>query len=124
MDLTLGPTEVYVADDTSWLASRHGVDSCRSITIDMSTLTEADHYPNGFIPSGMPLTAQENGLWGLWTTGDTLAGVLFARVKAPRNDGTNVSGALLEHGRVVGAKLPVPVDAAGQATASGRLIFA
>lgn len=53
----------------------------------------------------------------------TLAGFLFAAVPAPSDGTTDVVGAMLDHGKVVNARLPIPVDAAGQTDAAGRIIF-
>lgn len=110
-------------DDQSWLGSAHGTTSAPSITVDVSTFTKATHYPDGYLKSGLPLQ-KTGGKYGLWKTGADLAGFLFAPVSAPAVAATPVGGALLEHGRVIAAKLPVSVDAAGQATAAGRIIFA
>ena len=54
MDLTLR-TETFGQDDQSWLGSAHGTDTARSITLDTSAFTANTHYPNGFLPSGLPL---------------------------------------------------------------------
>lgn len=50
-------TTNHQVEDRSWLLGTHGTDpgSNPSITLDISTFTEATHYPNGYIPSGMPL---------------------------------------------------------------------
>ncbi|MFD8496332.1 hypothetical protein [Amycolatopsis sp. NPDC059657] len=230
MDLTQR-SESFAVDDTSWLGSRHGVGSCRSVTLDTSAFTPSLHYPDGFFKSGLALgritasglygpyggttdevqtlTVGGSGLtsftitWngqttsslvaaataaqvqaalealsnigvgdvtvtgsagGPWTvtfggaladtnvaamtttpTGGTgvvnvatttaggadgsadgtevFAGFLMFRVAAPASTSTDVVGAMLEHGRVVNAKLPIPVDAAGRADAAGRIIF-
>lgn len=55
---------------------------------------------------------------------EVLAGFLFCAVKSPSVNTTDVGAALLEHGRVIASKLPIAVDAAGQADVSGRIIFA
>lgn len=110
-------------DNQDWLGSAHGTTAAQSITLDVSTFTKADHYPNGFLKSGLPL--QKSGeKHGLWTAGADLAGFLFTPVSTPADPATPVGGAIYEHGRVIVAKLPVSVDTAGQATAAGRIIFA
>jgi hypothetical protein len=55
---------------------------------------------------------------------ETLAGFLFCAVDAPTVNTTDVGAALLEHGRVVAARLPIAVDSAGQRDVAGRIIFA
>lgn len=111
-------------DDQSWLGSAHGTTAAQSITLDVSTFTKATHYPDGYLKSGLPLQKLGNGKYGLWATTTALAGFLFTPVSAPVDPATPVGAALLEHGRVIAAKLPVSVDAGGQTSAAGRIIFA
>jgi hypothetical protein len=54
---------------------------------------------------------------------DVLAGFLFGQVAAPASTSTDVVGAMLDHGKVVNNRLPVPVDSAGRADVAGRIIF-
>ena len=56
---------------------------------------------------------------------ENLAGFLFCAVAAPTSNSSNtkIPAALLDHGRVVAAKLPIAVDAAGQAQVDGRIQF-
>jgi hypothetical protein len=54
---------------------------------------------------------------------ETLAGLLFCSVKSPAVNTIDVVGALLDHCRVIAAKLPIAVDAAGVADVAGRIIF-
>lgn len=54
---------------------------------------------------------------------DVLAGFLFAQCHAPLVNTVDVVAAMLDHGKVVNNRLPVPVDAAGRADVSGRIIF-
>lgn len=119
MDLTL-TTDTFGQDDQSWLASQHGTDSPRTITIDVTTFTAGTHYPDGYLKSGFALKKLVSGKYGLWTNGDesaaVIAGHLFTAVKI-RTGATKVSAALLWHGAVLTAKMPHTVNAAGQATA-------
>lgn len=115
-------------DDQSWLGSAHGTQATQTITIDTTTFTDAAHFTDGvggWLKSGLPLTVlrQENGqnVYGLWATTNALAGFLFTATQASAD---LVGGAILEHGRVRTAKLPVAVDAGGQTSAAGRIIFA
>lgn len=55
---------------------------------------------------------------------ETLAGFLFCAIAAPTSNLTDVGAALLEHGRVLTARLPIAVDSAGQRDVAGRIIFA
>ncbi|MGB3443883.1 MAG: hypothetical protein WBA97_34530 [Actinophytocola sp.] len=54
MELTLR-TETWGTDDKSWLGSRHGIGECPSVTLDISTFTQAVHYPDGYFKSGIAL---------------------------------------------------------------------
>lgn len=54
VDLNLR-TESWLTDRQDWLASAHGTDTARSITLDKSAFTANTHYPDGFIRSGTPL---------------------------------------------------------------------
>ncbi|MGP5048736.1 head decoration protein [Glutamicibacter ardleyensis] len=122
MDLTI-KRESFGQDDQSWLGSAHGTSAAQSITLDVSTFTAEEHYPEGWLKSGLPL-ANSGETYVLWTTEADLAGFLFTTVRVPVDTATPVGAAILEHGRVKTAKLPVSVDTAGQATAAGRIIFA
>jgi hypothetical protein len=56
---------------------------------------------------------------------ETLAGFLLGAVRVNTLDNTvDPQGALLIHGVVVASKLPIAVDAAGQANVAGRIYFA
>ena len=122
MDLNIR-TERFGQDDQSWLASAHGTDTARPVNIDVSTLTAGTHYPQGYLTSGFPLKKVGNR-YGLWKNGDEdpIEGHLFTAVKIPPG-ATVVVGALFWHGAILAAKLPSPVNAAGQATARSIRYF-
>lgn len=134
--MNLSPvTETFQQDDQSWLGSAHGTDAARSITLDVSMFTAGTHYPNGYFPSGLPLglitSTGQSGVVGLYgpyndsaTDGrQTLVGFLLCAVDAPPATTVDVQGALLDHGRIVEAKLPIAVDANGKADVAGRIQF-
>lgn len=123
MELSIRKSSVG-QDDRTWLGTAHGTQSTTSITLDLTTFDRATHAPEGWLKSGLPLMIlrEENGqdIYGLFVNGaaapgNTLEGYLFATVEAPAG-ATLLGGALYWHGRVITAKLPVAVDAAGQAT--------
>jgi len=61
---------------------------------------------------------------GAETSGlEVLKGFLAFSVKAPAATTTDVVAAMLDHCKVVNAKLPMPIDANGQADVAGRIIF-
>lgn len=127
MDLSLR-TDHFDSDDASWLGSSHGTDAGRSITLDVSTFTEATHYPDGYFPSGLPLgRITASGLYGPYDSEAvdgraTLAGFLLAPVDTPTGSG-DVIGALLDHGRVKVNRLPVAFDPATVADNATTIVF-
>lgn len=130
MDLSLR-TEAFGVDDQSWLGSAHGTDATESITLDTSAFTAGTHYTalGGHFKSGIALgKITATGLYGPYDGGavdgrEALAGFLYAAVPAPAAATTDPSGAMLVHGKVVTARLPVAVDAAGVADVDGRIRF-
>lgn len=132
MDLT--PSRVVEGrGDQSWLGSAYGTDHAQTVTLVSAAFTPGSTYsPNGYLPAGIPLgkyTSGGNaGKYGPYTAGATdgtqnLAGFLFTATALPRDGVSNVQGALLDHGRVIVAKLPVStVDATAQAT-NPRFIY-
>lgn len=123
-------TEAFQNEDQSWLGSAHGTNAAPSITLDWSAFTAGTHFPNGYFPSGLALgKITATGLYAPYVDANVdgtgvLAGFLLCSVDAPSTN-IDVQGALLEHGRVIVAKLPIPssVDANGKADAAGRIIF-
>lgn len=108
-------TETFGAGDHTWLGSSHGIWECRTEVLDISAFTEADHYPDGYIPSGTPCALVGDKLVPYesaeaTTTGDgVLAGFLFSDQPVV---GTNDFGVpLLDHGRIKSANVPQGVDA-------------
>lgn len=120
-------TEYQVPDDPSWLGSAHGLDATTSITLHVAAFTEATHYPEGFIRGGTPVgKITASGKYGPYDNAATdgrevLAGfVATSRAVAGQ---TAVVAALLDHGKVRTARLPIAVDAAGVADVAGRIQF-
>lgn len=116
-------TETFAQDDQSWLASAHGTDAGRTITLDISTFAAGD-YSGGYLKSGWALRKLASGLYGKRTDGDTegIAGHLLTPVKVSTG-ATKVGASLLWHGAVLVAKTPNPANAAGQATAKAITYF-
>ena len=102
-------TETFGAGDQSWLGSAHGIWNCRTETIDISAFTAGTHYPNGYLPSGLPL-AKVAGLLVPYASGgsggaEILAGFLFTDQTV--DGAADFAAPLLDHGRVKTANLPV-----------------
>lgn len=104
--------------DQSWLASAHGITNARTSVLDVSTFTEATHYPDGYFPSGLEVNVASEGACTPWagTTGQVLGFVLFDQ----STDGVeDVNAPVLRHGLVNVAYLPVAHVAAAAGTADG-----
>lgn len=64
MDISV-KSNIYAIEDRSWLASSHGTEATRSVTLDLSLFSSVTHYPNGYLPSGLVLAEKTStGLFG------------------------------------------------------------
>jgi hypothetical protein len=121
-DMTVSTTP-YQVEKRGWSLSPHGTDpgTTPSITLDVSGFTAATHYPNGAILSGIVLgkiTATGKYVPMLAANSDgseVAAGILWSTVKVPSlTDLTkDVGAALLVHGFVDAARLPIANNATG-----------
>lgn len=110
-------------DSRQWLLSPHGTDpgTTPGVTLDVSAFTAATHYPRGFILSGIVLgKITASGLYGPYddtaTDGrQTAAGILLFGRKVPNllDLTKDVGSAILVHGFVDAAKLPIANAATG-----------
>ena len=102
-------TEHYGTGDQSWLGSMHGIHNARTVTLDPAKFTEADHYPDGYIPSGWPLTLDENGVAGPYDPAGegSLDGFLLTD-QVVKEGGSSIAVPLLDHGRVNTTRVPAP----------------
>ena len=127
----------WVAGDMSWLGSGHGIRNARTEILDISAFTPATHYPNGYIPSGMPV-AKVGGMLvpydateGTVTGAGILAGFVLTDTRlgvapgatAPAAEDLNVP--LLDHGRVKVGNLPITFvkPAAAAKSAATTIVF-
>lgn len=120
-----------VVGNMEWLGSNHGIRNARTEILDISTFTAGTHYPNGYIPSGLPVakvggvlvpydateaTVTNAGVLAGFILTDIPLGVLPGATALATED-FNVP--LLDHGRVKTGKLPIaftkPVAAAKRA---------
>lgn len=91
---------------------------------DVAQMTASGSFTGGSSPAVAVSTTTAGGSNpGTSDGSETLAGFLAFAVKAPESTSIDVVGAMLDHCKVVNAKLPVPVDSAGRADVAGRIIF-
>jgi hypothetical protein len=129
MDITLQPTDVYQAEDRSWLGSSDGTDHTQTVTLATATFTPSTHYPNGYIPSGVVLgqiTASGATQWMYGPYDDTATdgrqkaiGFLYSNQKV-RSGGPNVGAPIHWRGVVKSARLPIVSTSPGGLDAAGK----
>lgn len=122
-------TETFGGGDQSWLGSAHGIANARTEVLDISAFTAGTHYPDGYIRSGTPV-AKVGGVLVPYdaTEGTTdgagvLAGFVLTDQKVSGADDFGVP--LLDHGRVITAKLPIAFTApvAAEKRAATTIVF-
>lgn len=113
MDFSVRKTADYTAEKRGWLRGPHGTGpgDNPSITIDFSLFTKADHYPDGYIPSGTVVT-KAGGPAAI--EGTDAYGLLFnsETVTDPAGKGLN---AVVIHGFVDPTRLPLDEATTGGA---------
>ncbi len=120
-----------VTDDPSWIGSPHGMDTNRTVTLDISLFDAETHFPNGFIPSGTPLGKNSSTeMYGPYDDAATDGReTLVCFLVAPANTfpgetaPARITGAGYQHGPVIESRLPFPVDAAGTSDVAGQITF-
>lgn len=64
-------TETFQQENQKWLGSSHGTDMALPVTLDISAFTSGIHFPNGFLPSGLPLAKiTSSSLYGPYSAED------------------------------------------------------
>lgn len=106
-------TESYGAGNFAWLGTRHGINNCRSVMLDVSAFTAATHYPDGYIRSGQPvaivagLLVPYDPTETVTTGAGVLAGHVFTDQRVSAATDADFAVPLYEHGRVYTPALPV-----------------
>lgn len=123
-------TENLSGGNFSWIGEgAHGIADARTEILDISTFTAGTHYPNGFIPSGLPIAKVAGVLVpydateGTTTNAGILAGFVLA--DAPVVGTSDFGVALYDHGRVITANLPIAFTAPAAAAkkAATTIVF-
>lgn len=104
-------SETIGGGDQTWLGSTHGISNSRTVTIDVSGFTAGTHYPNGYLPSGLPLNVADEGAAVPWTgaAGEELGFLLFDQTCAATTP--DFAAAVLRHGTVMVDNLPIAFTA-------------
>ena len=107
--------ETWSVGDNRWMGSYHGTNAARTEVLDISSFTKATHYPEGYIPSGMPVSKVGGVLVPYDPTPDTgnaasFAGHLLTDQRVV-SDTEDLNVPLLDHGRVLTSFLPVAFTA-------------
>lgn len=92
-------------DDKTWAANAHAFDAGRSVTLDVTTFVKATHYPNGYIPSGTPVT--RDAVTGKFEPTAALGaydGILLEPVTV-RDGQVNAAASVIDHGVIFGSRL-------------------
>lgn len=114
----------YGVDDPSWRISRAGKGTERTITLDVDSFPAETYWPDGFIPSGVPVKKAASGDKYVPATTGEIEGFLAEAVHGvdPEEDPL---GALMWQGVVSAGLLPLglSVDAAGRTSVAGRIRF-
>lgn len=133
-DFSLSPVSTFTFEDLRWDLTPPEGGFVISGTLDVSALTAAQHFPNGYVPSGLVLARRTSdqllipyldaGTGGA----STAVGVLRASLPVTRFVGggnrTKLGVALLVHGVVDTAKLPFTSSnaaAGGYLDANGKV---
>ncbi|MDD7930076.1 head decoration protein [Microbacterium thalli] len=102
-------TENFGSGDQTWLGSTHGIRNARTEILDVSTFTAADHYPDGYIPSGTPVAKVGGKLVPYDPTAGTTtgAGVLAGHILTDQKvvGSADFGVPLFDHGRVIASKV-------------------
>jgi hypothetical protein len=120
--------ESFISDDLTWLDSKDGIDSARTVTLDVSAFQSAGLVTEGyFIKSGEPLkaaTVDGATKYVPYAGSGTLAGFLLTpQFVDPRLDDTaDVVAPMLDWGRINRAKLPSAVGSSPTTSGSFRFV--
>lgn len=116
------PAPTTRAGDQRWIGSRHALESAITGTLSVSDFTAATHYPNGYLPSGLPVNGADKANVTPYTG---VAGEVLRFLKDNHQVVVNAAGdvqediqvALLWHGLIKtdfipGGTVPTSADAA------------
>ena len=130
-DIAKYVTRVVRSDNTKWILQDISEQRGRlNATLDLSKFVKATHYPNGFIPSGVPLgKVTATGKYGPYDNSasdgrEVCQGFLFGFTNV--RDGQTESAVALwvGPGIIDEAELPFAIDSAGKTDLAAWFKFA
>lgn len=111
-----------VAEKASWLGSGHGIWNGRTVRLLVSAFTE-DHKPDGdYLPAGLPLALNEDGLHVPYEGSGRFEGFLLDDKSVQDVDET-INVPLLDHGRVKVNNLPVDFTVPAPADDATTIVY-
>lgn len=135
-DIAISTVDFSGNEDRTWLLTRKGFDTCRSVTLDVSAFAATHVAAKGAIPSGTAIAKiTATGLYGPYTTADTTTGLgvckgfLFNTTQVGPPDvgsavnlatAANVAVPMLWEGVIDRHQLPVFSGTDGEIDASGE----
>lgn len=114
----------YGVDDPSWRISRAGKGTERTITLDIDAFPAETYWPEGFIPSGVPVKKDATGDKYVPATSGAFEGFIAEAVHAVADDEDPLAP-LMWQGVVAPGLLPLglTVDTTGRGSVAGRIRF-
>lgn len=115
-------TTQYGTGDFSWLLNTDGLDQAVTGVATASAFTKATHFPNGFLPSGLPVRVDARGNIRPWAD---VAGARLGFVKGDTKfDGTeDVNLSFVARGQIKTAKVPLAGFAVPSTAAQPQFAF-
>jgi hypothetical protein len=99
-------SETFGSGDMRWLASDHGMFNAETGTLDVSTFTKANAYPDMYFRSGTKVNCSDMGAVKPWT-GAVSELLGFVLRDQPTNGVADEPTAIIAHGLIKTAFLPV-----------------
>ena len=99
-------TTSYGTGDFSWMRNTDGLDEAITGVIDISDFTANTHFPNGFLPSGLPVRIDDLDDIRPWAD---VAGAKLGFLKGDwKTDGVeDLNVAVITRGNITIANLPI-----------------
>lgn len=98
----------FGSGDQRWLGSTHGLRNARSGYALLESFSRSEHYPDGYIPSGMPVNAaQENDLRPYTGAEGEQLGFIVNSIAVPVGEDPGFTTQVLRHGLINTKHLPV-----------------